>query len=160
MQNAITDFMSFDHDRLDKLFRKFQKLKNKNPREAKLLFFEFKNDLERHILWEEEILFPVFEEKTQTPEGGPTEVMRQEHRKIKQSLAQIDEAIRNNAGKTNQWEEELLEVLSLHNGKEEFVLYPGIDRLLTEEESKKILARLIKLNEESEKCCAGCTCGN
>ena len=60
----------------------FKKLKDRIMR-GKECFEKFKFGLHRHIAWEEEILFPLFEEKTGMTDGGPTFVMREEHRQIK-----------------------------------------------------------------------------
>ena len=75
--------MEKDHDRLDDLFNKYKDLKNSDPNKAEEMFSEFKSGLEKHILWEEDILFPLFEKKTGMYEGGPTAVMRLEHKNIK-----------------------------------------------------------------------------
>jgi iron-sulfur cluster repair protein YtfE (RIC family) len=53
---------------------------------AESIFLSFKSELERHIIWEEDILFPVFEKKTGIKDGGPTSVMRMEHIQIKNHL--------------------------------------------------------------------------
>jgi len=75
---AITKFMGQDHDRLDELFREFQTLKGSDFAKAKHAFSEFKRGLQRHIVWEEEILFPLFEHQTDIQDRGPTAVMRME----------------------------------------------------------------------------------
>ena len=64
MENNILEFFANDHERLDDLFRQFQELRNSDVFKAEDVFREFKQGLQRHIVWEEEILFPVFEEKT------------------------------------------------------------------------------------------------
>ena len=58
---------------------------------AESIFLFFKSELERHIIWEEDILFPVFERKTGIKDGGPTSVMRIEHIQIKNHLQEIKE---------------------------------------------------------------------
>jgi regulator of cell morphogenesis and NO signaling len=70
--DTITDFMARDHDRLDALFSRFQAAKTRVIESAVRLFSEFKRGLQRHILWEEQILFPVFEGRTGMEEQGPT----------------------------------------------------------------------------------------
>ena len=57
---TIMNFMAKDHDRLDSLFTQFRNLRNTDVKKAKGLFHEFKIGLQRHIVWEEEILFPLF----------------------------------------------------------------------------------------------------
>ena len=61
-----------DHDRLDELFKTFQQLKRSDFPKAKEAFKEFKFGLQRHIVWEEDLLFPLWEKKTGMSEGGPT----------------------------------------------------------------------------------------
>src|SRR3989304_2654546 len=135
---TIMNFMAKDHDRLDSLFARFRNIRNNDAKEAKNLFHEFKTGLQRHIVWEEEILFPFFEEKTGM-QGGPTEVMRNEHSQIKDFLAQIHNEIITGANeKITALENELLEVLTNHNQKEEGILYPWIDNSASETDTKEI----------------------
>jgi len=68
--------MSVDHDRLDEIFEGFKKLKDDDIDAAGKLFLEFKTGLLQHINWEEDILFPVFEQKTGIHDTGPTAIMR------------------------------------------------------------------------------------
>ena len=48
---------------LDVFLKQYQSLKRKDFAQAKPFFRKFKFGLQRHILWEEEIFFPVFESK-------------------------------------------------------------------------------------------------
>ena len=82
-EQSVSIYYGQDHDRLDDLFTKHQQLKRTDFAKAKEYFKEFKFGLQRHIVWEEDILFPLFEEKTGMRGGGPTAVMRMEHRIIK-----------------------------------------------------------------------------
>lgn len=139
---SILKFYGDDHDRLDHLFGEFRRLKPQNLREAASRFTEFKVGLERHIRWEEEILFPAFEEETGMRNTGPTVVMRQEHAQIKQKLGAI--AAKLGAGDTQTDAEEagLHEILGTHNWKEENVLYPAIDHQVSPEDRSDIYARM------------------
>ena len=75
-QKTIREFYEKDHGRLDELFKTFQQLKRSHPPKAKGVFEEFKFGLERHIVWEEDLLFPLWEKKTGRSEEGPTVVMQ------------------------------------------------------------------------------------
>ena len=86
---SITRYFQQDHERLDALLQQFQHLTKTGSGKANDCFQEFKGALERHIAWEEDILFPLFEEKTGMRRTGPTEVMRMEHEQIKQLLETI-----------------------------------------------------------------------
>ncbi len=134
---AIVDFMSKDHDRLDAIYAKFRQ--EKDTAKARDLFSQFDTGLRAHISWEEEILFPPFEEKTGMRDVGPTAVMRMEHQQIKQFL----QAIAGKIGTDISAEAQGLEnVLSAHNHKEENVLYPWLDQMLTAPEAKGLLDRI------------------
>ena len=86
---SINQHHTEDHQRLDGLFHEFQNLKVSDHRAAEKSFGEFKAGLERHIVWEEEILFLAFEQKFGHLQGGPTAVMRLEHREIRKYLDAI-----------------------------------------------------------------------
>ena len=152
---TIKQYFEEDHDRLDNLFRNFQQIKNVDYPKAKEFFVQFKTGLQRHIVWEEQILFPLFEQKSGIFYGGPTEVMRMEHREIGLRLEAIHEKVKRKDPASELEEQKLLDILSLHNMKEENVLYPAIDRAVTPEETEGVFARMQELPEESyAHCCS------
>lgn len=151
---TVLSFMGEDHDRLDKLFKEFKNIKNTDKNKAKSLFHEFKIGLQKHIVWEEEILFPLFENETGMHDEGPTAVMRMEHKKIKDFLEKIHTKLANGNVQTNDLEAGLVEVLTDHNNKEESILYPWIDNSVSEEEKKEAFARMKNLPPDKyNKCC-------
>lgn len=140
---TIKEFMQSDHKRLDELFEKFQELKGENPQEAKQNFCPFRRGLFTHIKWEEEILFPIFEEKTGMKDNGPTAVMRSEHIEIKDLLDQIREKIKIGNFNTGEMDSALDNILKSHNDKEENLLYPWIDQSIEDaKDKKKIFAKI------------------
>lgn len=153
--NAITNFMGQDHDRLEGLVTEFQATKGSDLGKAKHFFSEFKRGLQRHIVWEEEILFPLFEHRTGMEDRGPTAVMRTEHRQIKDFLEQIHDRIAKGETNTDEFERGLLAVLSAHNKKEETILYPWIDQSMSEQEAEETLARMREVPEEQYHHCCG-----
>jgi len=153
--NAITSFMGQDHDRLEGLVTEFQATKGSDLGKAKHFFSEFKRGLQRHIVWEEEILFPLFEHRTGMEDRGPTAVMRTEHRQIKDFLEQIHDRIAKGETNTDEFERGLLTVLSAHNKKEETILYPWIDQSMSEQEAEETLARMREVPEEQYHHCCG-----
>jgi len=151
---SVMEFMGKDHDRLDRIFVDFRKLRSTSLEKAIPLFHDFKIGLQRHIVWEEEILFPIFERKTGMRDSGPTAVMRTEHRKIRDFLEGIHGRIASGDSKTGSLENGLLEVLSRHNHKEENVLYPWIDSGTTESERKEVFRKMKNMAPEKyNKCC-------
>ena len=140
---TILEFMSVDHDRLDNKIRMYSTEKLVDIERAKSIFLFFKSELERHIIWEEDILFPVFERKTGIKDGGPTSFMRMEHIQIKDRLQEIQRKL--HAKKIQDLCEEevaLLKLLESHNQKEENILYPGIDNLTSEQEKDQMIKQI------------------
>jgi iron-sulfur cluster repair protein YtfE (RIC family) len=154
-QKTISEFYEQDHDRLDELFKTFQKLKRSDFAKAKEAFKAFKFGLQRHIVWEEGVLFPLWEEKTGMSEGGPTFVMRAEHRQIGQQLEAIHGKVADHNPDSDQEEQALLDLLGSHNMKEERVLYPAIDQLTSAEERETVFLNMNDIPEERYKLCCG-----
>ncbi len=141
-ESTITTYYEADHDRLDELFKQFQKLKRNELAKATELFLEFRSGLLRHIVWEEEILFPLFEQKTGMSHSGPTEVMRMEHRVIKKYLEEIHNALQSGNVETEADEQAMLNTLFAHNQKEEQILYPAIDRTINNTERGSVFNKM------------------
>ena len=140
---TILEFMNEDHDRLDNKIRKYSTEKLVDIEQAESIFLFFKSELERHIIWEEDILFPVFERKTGIKDGGPTSVMRMEHIQIKDHLQKIQRKLRAKKIQDPCGEEvALFKLLESHNQKEENILYPGIDNLTSEQEKDQMIKRI------------------
>ncbi len=152
---TITAFYEQDHDRLDEFFKTFQQLKWSDFPKAKDAFKEFKFGLQRHIVWEEEILFPLWEKETGITEGGATSVMRTEHRQIGQQLEAIHQKVVDQNPDSDQEEQALLNLLGSHNMKEERVLYPGIDRVTSAIDRAAVFQKMESIPEERYKLCCG-----
>lgn len=149
----ISEYFEKDHDRLDELFRNFREWKSKDYPKAKEYFVAFKYGLQRHIIWEEDILFPLFEERTGSSQG-PTMVMRQEHRQIGEKLEAIHLKVKEADPDSEREENSLLEVLAMHNMKEENILYPAIDAQAAEEDAKDVFHQMSETPEERyQQCC-------
>ena len=133
---TVTEYLESDHMRLDGIFNRFQDAVIGNRwEEASSDFREFSLGLKRHIKVEEEVLFPVFEEKTGMVDSGPTYVMRMEHKEIHELLDRILEAADAKDAKViGDASGALLGILSDHNMKEEHILYPESDSFLTDSE--------------------------
>lgn len=96
------------------------------------LFLAMDAEIERHFKGEEEVLFPAFEAATGM-RFGPTEVMRDEHRKMRALLAAMKQAQERQDGDAfGGHADTLLVMMQQHNMKEENILYPMCDRALDE----------------------------
>ncbi len=150
---SVSDYFAHDHDQIDGFFAEFRKLKRGDPALAKQKFKEFLKRLTRHIVWEEEVLFPAFEKSAPEMVPGPTMVMRREHREIKKYLDLIHDKIRVKNPESDEAEEALLSLLESHNMKEEKILYPAIDAALGEEGIARIEESMRAIPEEKYACC-------
>ena len=139
---SINRHYSEDHQRLDDLFHEFTKLKASDRPAAEKAFGEFKAGLERHIVWEEEILFPAFDKKFGHLQGGPTTVMRSEHREIRKYLDAMARKLSEQNFDTDDEEARLIPVLCVHNQKEEAILYPAMDGLFSEQERAMMFSEM------------------
>ncbi len=154
-QPSIRQFFQKDHERLDALFKAFQELKRSDYPKAKESFIQFKFGLQRHIVWEEEILFPLWERQTDMAEVGPTMVMRAEHRQIGDYLEAVHQKVQRQDPESDQEEHRLVAILTAHNQKEERILYPAIDNVLGEADRTSIFTAINNIPEERYKVCCG-----
>lgn len=139
--HEVSKYYEDDHDRLDELFREFQRLKQSDFYRAKEFFEQFKFGLQRHIAWEEDILFPLFERVTGI-NSGPTYVMKLEHQEITQHLEAIHEKVVAGDPDSDGEEKKLVAILGLHNQKEEQILYPAIDRVISSKDVEKVFEEM------------------
>ncbi len=131
---SINESLTEDHDCLDKLLESFQEWRAKDFGKAKGFLTQFTLGLHRHLRWEEAILFPLFEQKT--GQTGLTNTLRGEHEEIREWLAALNQKVEQNDDGCDHEEKMLVEELGGHNAREEYALYPELDRLLTHEEKK------------------------
>lgn len=88
-------------------------------------------------------------------DGGPTFVMRHEHRQIEEHLLAIGRNVTEQNTGNDQSEQALLALLGAHNLKEERVLYPAIDQVTTPEECGDILRTIQEVPKDRTESSAG-----
>lgn len=102
------------------------------------------DQLETHFSSEEELLFPAFEKATGMT-SGPTEVMRGEHRQMRDLLGQMRAAVAaRDSDAFGGAAETLLILMQQHNMKEENILYPMCDNALGSSDVGASLAARLK----------------
>ncbi len=142
-KETVTGFFQEDHRRLDRIFEELLQAFKDGTGEVRDLFDRFDAGLRQHIGWEENLLFPLFEQRTGMSVGGPTEVMRGEHRQIEQVLTGLQQGVeQEDAQALDQDREALADILGAHNVKEEQVLYPSIDNLLDDSTCRELFAKI------------------
>lgn len=130
MSDTISAFFENDHREIDAIL---ERTAFASP-SALADFSEFDARLERHIRWEEELLFPAVAAKAPPLEMGPIRVMKMEHVAIRQHKAAALAALKAGDGAAAKAHSEaMLQVLTGHNRKEEAVLYPACDQMLASE---------------------------
>ena len=140
----INEALAWDHDRLDALETEaFRKRSGGELRSAAETYALFAAGLRRHIAFEEEILFPAFEETSgMPPTAGPTAVMRAEHREIEDLIGRIEAGIGEKDAPVEELRRSLHVVLGEHNFKEEQVLYPATDQLLGPDRADHLVGQI------------------
>lgn len=128
---TLIAYLTHDHDRCDALLRRTQQaVAASSWSAARDAVAAFQHALERHLLIEENIIFPAFE-AVLGHAVSPTMMMRSEHMRIRAVTHRLADAVM--AGSTQAFvghAEALLLTLHGHSEKEEGVLYPMIERVL------------------------------
>lgn len=135
----ISEFMGDDHQRCDHIFANAEESVSKGEWSvAESDNNRFIEAMEHHLRMEEELLFPRFE-AVSGHTMGPTEVMRHEHKQMRQLFEQMNQAVV--AQSANDYlgaSETLLILMQQHNAKEEQMLYPMCNQVLAAEQDELI----------------------
>lgn len=140
--SLINQYFAADHDRLDSLYLAFKNNLKTDSEMALQYFNAFTKGLLIHIEWEENVLFPFFEEQTGMT-TGPTMVMCSEHEMIKNLLNSISQKLVHKDTAEMPELEQLEGILTEHNQKEEQILYPMIDRQCSGEVHAKLFLKMV-----------------
>ncbi|MFK5984167.1 MAG: hemerythrin domain-containing protein [Pseudomonadota bacterium] len=129
---TISEFMTDHHKACDDLFIQAESSVEKEQwDEASSTWLLCVAEIEKHFHREEDILFPEFEAITGMTQG-PTQMMRIEHQQIRDLMAEISKACKNqNKNSFLGLSETLMVTMQQHNMKEEQILYPMIDGAIT-----------------------------
>lgn len=141
--SQVADALTLDHARLSRLLAEVAASFDDGEQErAEHTFEEFASSLRRHIAVEEELVFPSLESHSSWA-SRPAVVMRAEHRRIEELIAQVGAAIsRSTSELFHRAHHELVALLAAHDAKEERVLYPACDEALTPSERATLAYRL------------------
>ncbi len=140
------------HSRIEELFDLHR------DRVVELRFAEALSALERfeaalleHMADEDEAVLPLYVERVGSVVGGDPEFFRLEHRNLKRNLSMIKESLRETAADPRagvreahrflEKEHLFLHLLEHHSLREKNILYPCLDRALSEEERAALLRR-------------------
>ena len=129
---SLHAFFQADHRRCDALWVQVEEAVDAGDAAGiERTWHAFEQALRRHLDMEEETLFPAFEAASGMTGGGPTFVMRHEHRQMRGVLDLMAEAVRAGDPDDLLGQGDTLHLLAQqHNTKEEGVLYPMAEQLL------------------------------
>jgi len=136
-RDSVAVFMSTDHSRLDYILQEFRK--SKKAGETKQLFLEFKNGIERHMKWEEDILFPIVKQKLGDDSAMIDELLLQ-HNRIRDDLKGISAGLKT---RDAALESDLEQLLAGHDKMEEEGIYPWIDDYVEDKAKREALSRMV-----------------
>lgn len=132
---GLAGFFTQDHQECDARWAELEEhLEGADAATAQTLWKAFDNGMRRHLAMEEDVLFPAFDSRSGMGGGGPTAMMRMEHQQMRGLLDQIGAAI--DAGDTDEAldvGDTLLMLIQQHNVKEEGMLYPMAQNMLSGE---------------------------
>ena len=132
IDSGLTAFFEQDHRDCDARWADVEELLDTQDVEAAgSAWQKFEAGMRRHIAMEEEVLFPAFESAASMGGGGPTAVMRMEHKQMTGLLEQIGAAMESgDAEQAMDIGDTLLMLIQQHNIKEEGMLYPMAENVL------------------------------
>lgn len=145
IKSGLAAFFEQDHRDCDARWADVEELLDTHDVEtARPAWQKFDTGMRRHIAMEEEVMFPAFEAAARMGGGGPTAVMRMEHKQMTGLLDQIEAAMESDdAEQAMDLGDTLLMLVQQHNIKEEGMLYPMAENILAGN-----WANLAKLLEE------------
>jgi len=132
IESGISAFFEQDHRDCDARWADVEELLDTQDVDAASTAWQkFEKGMRRHIAMEEEVLFPAFESAARMGGGGPTAVMRMEHKQMLGLLEQIGTAMESgDAEQALDIGDTLLMLIQQHNIKEEGMLYPMAENVL------------------------------
>jgi regulator of cell morphogenesis and NO signaling len=143
-KRGVFEALSWDHDRIDAFEQgAFAARAAGDLEAARALFERLARSLFRHIGFEEDLLFPALESAAGLPpHAGPTAVMRAEHVEIRAAVQLLLDAIGDPSVDLTPLRQRLHGALGPHNEKEERILYPMADRVLSGPGSDELVAAI------------------
>ena len=129
--STVTRDFTEDHVRIDELFEEARQRADANDLAgATDAFRRFQLQLAHHISVEEKKLFPLFDARAGM--RGPTTMMTHEHRELEHLIMRAATSLeRADAATFTEDAASLSSLLAAHNLKEERVLYPRADTVLS-----------------------------
>jgi hemerythrin-like domain-containing protein len=141
---------------LDKICQKLESNEIVNPKHLDQILEFLKTFADKcHHAKEEELLFPAMEKAGIQKEGGPLGVMLAEHKKAREHIQQIAEAVTQYKTGDSKAKTKIIEntksyirILSAHIDKEDNVLYPLANARIPEETMENLFLKSEEIETE------------
>lgn len=129
---TICEYLAFDHQRCDDLFLKVEaSIAQHDWSQAEIDFQDFCHSLLGHLHSEESIVFPALEKATFNA-AIPIAMLRMEHERMRGIVARLADALWRHDPADFLLHAESFTILEQQHGvKEEEMLYPLLDRILS-----------------------------
>lgn len=135
--STVSKYMTEHHNLMNKLFDNYSTMRKEEHKKTLQCFNYMSTQLLRHIDWEEEILFPLFETRFNHA-SSTTYLLKKQHSQIKQNMDEIKHELTKYPYNTEELEEDLKSLLGVHNATEEYAVYSWIDYLMSDEEKQRL----------------------
>lgn len=137
---SLEDRLTRHHERIDALMQRLSAALSGRSEGAAGVFHELAAQLEYHMTWEDEQLFPAVRECVPSFPARSLESLSIDHERIRSTLATLRGAVASGDGPGARSSLDALRVfLEGHNRDEEFGIYPAADRGLCEDRRRKLL---------------------
>jgi|TARA_B100000315_G_C14545223_1_gene572892 hypothetical protein len=135
---TISELMARDHERLTSMFNDFKHTKDKDIKQASKIFSKFHNELMNHEIVENHIIKSAFGKKGKEKNKNLLPIaqsLEMDHVKIMNLMSNISGEIKSNKAIDTS---DFYLTLQKHRNIEDRLLYPELDRVLSEKEKLKI----------------------
>lgn len=142
---TVCDYLGWDHRRLEELMAAGMTAASAGDWErASKTFAEHRVGLTHHADIEDAILFPAYDGVTGNLPNGPTQLMVDEHRGVRNGLADVAAAVKAcNFDELTDAHLRLSDILTEHHAQEEEILFPTMDETFPPEQLNQLIEKLL-----------------
>lgn len=132
----LWQFIAADHDNADELFRETLRAIDGGVQNRRQLFEQLKLMLDQHARMEEAVFYPALQQYEATRDLVADGL--EEHRKIKESLAELSAGDKDGAEWTGRFKE-LQQLVEHHVRDEEHKMFPAAREVLDQRKAESLL---------------------
>lgn len=152
LEKDVFKLLEKEHDEVESIFKKFKSLDEEDITERDALFNELKDELKRHITFEETNLFPLIKDKQDKKDKIHDKTLEglEEHHVIKVLLEELD-SLSSNKEKWTAKLKVLEETIEHHTMEEERDIFPISREVLSKEQIETLTQKLQRERENLGK---------